>query len=292
MRRSPADPSPASRHFEGAGTLLTGAFAVALLTVALATGCDTAPTPADASADAGADGGTDAGRVDAGAPMCEPVCPLSDTCCGEPGATGTCYPLRTDPEHCGNCQVNCVTTHRGDGCEASQCTCGTLTLGCRGTRQSYCCAARRPGGEGYCANLDLDATDCGGCNTACDGLVSDRCDGGRCVCGPGRETCAGTLESTCCSDGPDVGCTDLRSDQFHCGRCNNLCETPERCEGGSCTRGTACPASCSAGEICCNGSCCARGACDGAACTVPVDAGPVDAGPVDAGPVDAGPDAG
>lgn len=248
--------------------------ALALLCAA----CD-APAPADAGPDAALDAGRrDAGR-DAG-PMCEPTCDTAETCCADPDGTPVCAALRSDPRHCGLCTIDCVASHRGDSCRASQCACGTSTLGCTGNRQSWCCPPRPGSSSGYCADLDRSAADCGACGVACDLRVSDRCDGGRCMCGDERAECAGTPESVCCADGVDVSCVDTTTEAVHCGGCGIRCAATERCEAGTCTEGASCASGCAAGEVCCNGSCCAsRGRCIGGVCAAspPADAG-ADAG--------------
>lgn len=255
-------------------------------------GCDGEP-PTDAGMDAGADAAArDAARVDAPPPMCMPECGVGQTCCDIAGATG-CYDLRNDPSHCGECNVDCVAENRGDGCAAASCTCGSAPLGCSGMREDFCCPARRGVGEPYCANLSTSAADCGTCGRGCNPAEADRCDGGECRCGPGRGPCAGTPDSVCCQEGADVGCVDTTTDLFHCGGCNTLCQSGERCEESSCTRGASCPGGCAEGEICCDGTCCSRRACMAGVCGLPrTDAGTPDAGTPDAG-VDAGtPDAG
>lgn len=236
------------------------ALGVALLTVA----CDGPSTP-DAGADASIDAGarTDAGR-DAG-PACTLECSATETCCLEPDGAPVCTSLRTDPRHCGLCQTDCVTTHRGDGCDAHQCTCGSSTIGCTGNRQSWCCPPRAPGTEAYCTDLDTSPADCGECNVGCSALTSNRCDGGHCVCGL-RAACAGTPDSVCCTAGADTSCVDTTSDRFHCGGCNHVCAGAERCEEGTCTQGSACAAGCSLSETCCNGTCCARDRCIAGVC--------------------------
>ena len=198
--------------------------------------------------------------------MCAPECASVETCCELLTGGTTCANLRSDPEHCGLCQINCVTSHRGDGCSANQCTCGDSSLGCNGNRQSWCCPPRAPGSQGYCADLDRSPADCGGCNIACDPRKADRCTGGQCICGDERAACAGTPDSICCTAGVDVACVDTTSSLIHCGGCNVICSTPETCVGGTCTLGATCPGGCEGGEICCDGACCARNRCTAGGC--------------------------
>lgn len=202
--------------------------------------------------------------------MCSPECSSVETCCEELAGGTTCANLRSDPHHCGLCEINCETSHRGDACSANQCTCGDSSLGCTGNRQSWCCPPRAPGNEGYCANLDRSLADCGACNVACDARTADRCTGGECICGDERMPCAGTPESICCTAGVDVACIDTTSSLIHCGGCNVICSAPETCMGGTCTLGSsACPGGCEGGDICCGGACCARSRCIDGVCGGP-----------------------
>jgi len=268
-----------------------------LLVALVALGCD-----GEGGDDAGADAGVDAGRHPApraaAPPMCAPACDPTDACCDVGGGATECFDLRNDSNHCGECTVDCIRERRGDGCAAGQCTCGLAPLGCDGTMTDTCCPPRGDGGgQPYCANLMTSAADCGECDRGCDPREADRCDGALCRCGAGREPCAGTPEDTCCVDGVDVDCIDTTTDRFHCGSCNNLCQSGERCEESSCTFGDSCAGGCGDREICCDGTCCTRRACMAGTCGMPrpddagvPDAGPGDAGPADAGPGDGGPD--
>jgi len=252
--------------------------------------CDGEPVE-DGGMDAAADAAADAARTDAPPAVCEPLCAASESCCAV--GTGTqCFDLRNDPEHCGECSVNCMVENRGDACRASSCTCGGNPLGCNGVQNDFCCPPRDAGGDAYCANLRTNANDCGACGVACDLDRADRCDGGECRCGSLRAMCDGTPESRCCQTGVDIGCVDTTADFFHCGGCANLCESGERCVNSACTTGPVCPGGCAAGEICCAGACCSRRSCRaGAGSCAPVrDGGVLDGGvPADAAaPADAG----
>jgi len=188
---------------------------IAFLTLLILAGCD-GEREEDAGMDGGADAAADASRTDAPGPMCMPGCDVGDTCCDILGEA-SCLDLRNDPEHCGNCDVNCISENRGDGCSAGSCTCGSAMLGCSGMSEDHCCRPAAPGLMAHCANLDRSAADCGGCGRTCDPRRGDRCDGGICRCGPLRGECDGTPESTCCQVGVDIACVDTTSDTFHCG---------------------------------------------------------------------------
>ncbi|MCB9591873.1 MAG: hypothetical protein H6719_03985 [Sandaracinaceae bacterium] len=259
-----------------------------LLTALVGAGCDGGDDP-DGGMDAALPDASlrDAARPDAPPAMCTPECDPTLVCCDVAGATG-CFDLRNDPRHCGECDVDCIGEARGDGCSAEACTCGSTTIGCTGMREDFCCPPRGPTGRSYCANLTSSTGDCGECGVTCNPARADRCGGGVCRCGAGRDPCAGTPESMCCTVGVDVACVDTTNDTFHCGRCDNLCPSGERCENSTCTSGASCPAACGAGEICCDGTCCTRRACMAGVCGVPTpDAGVMDAGVTDAGVTDA-----
>ncbi|HET6345453.1 MAG TPA: hypothetical protein VFH51_11005, partial [Myxococcota bacterium] len=75
---------------------------------------------------------------------------------------------------------------------------------------------------GFCADLSIDAFNCGGCGIVCDGGV---CEGGACPqvslgCVAPLVECAGL-------------CADLSADPFNCGGCGIVCDGGV-CEGGVC----------------------------------------------------------
>jgi hypothetical protein len=121
----------------------------------------------------------------------------------------------------------------------------------------------------YCANLMTDGRDCGSCDNDCELSQASACSAGACVCGDERRACEGTPEDTCCADSVGVSaCRDTTTDVFHCGACGRRCLLDERCEGGTCTRGTSCAAPCSGLDVCCDGVCCNRVLCDRGECGV------------------------
>ncbi|MCC7537490.1 MAG: hypothetical protein IT379_14800 [Deltaproteobacteria bacterium] len=138
---------------------------------------------------------------------------------------GECADPRSDPRHCGACDVRCGP---GNECVNGVCNCG---LG-----QALC--------DSGCADLDSDAFNCGACATVCPD--STPCVGGACVCPIG----------TAC--GPS--CVDVLTDRANCGGCGALCrdEPREECVGGGCQ-------SCGgAGMPCCPGiPRCQAGICGG-----------------------------
>jgi len=234
-------------------------------TLALVCACGDDDVVPDAAADSGAlDGARDAGR-DA-APACDPACPPGEVCCGEPDGTSRCSAFVSDLHHCGGCNVDC-TMGLGTMCVTGSCACGLASVGCLGTRQSTCCPPRGGVGVEYCADFDVDTSDCGGCGIACELERASECVGGTCICGADRRACDGTASDTCCFDTTGTAhCLDTLTDRFNCGGCGVRCETIEACDRGTCTRGTSCPASCGADEICCDGVCCDRVTCERGLC--------------------------
>jgi hypothetical protein len=135
------------------------------------------------------------------------------TCCAKASCNGACSDLASDP-NCGACGNNCGAV--GETC------CGN-----------------------YCADLDDDIFNCGGCGVLCAAPApgdSVACVFGACVygCAQGAVDCNGT-------------CTDILSDPTNCGACGNVCgpDTPY-CEQGTCI-GDDEP--CSSGATRCSGIC-------------------------------------
>jgi len=241
-------------------------FAMALALTLLAACSDDAAS-GDAATDGAADTGVDTGPPRDSGMRCDPSCDRTEACC--PGETGLvmCIPITSDPDNCGGCGIVCADG-RGSRCESSHCVCGRVINGCQGTQDSFCCPPRDDGGTEYCADLNTDSRDCGGCNDRCSPETSSGCQGGECFCGDEAGPCAGTAEDTCCPSATDVfTCTDVTADVFHCGACGRSCDLDETCEFGNCVRGASCGAACGEGQICCEGSCCDRVSCESGGCT-------------------------
>lgn len=89
---------------------------------------------------------------------------------------------------------------------------------------------------GECVDVRSDARHCGGCGMAC--AETQVCAMGSC-CTPSAETCNG-IDDDC--DGSvdehlalcDGECTDLSSDEAHCGDCGFACGDGLICSGGTC----------------------------------------------------------
>ncbi len=172
-----------------------------------------------------------------------------------------------DPDNCGDCGVVCAEG-RGTVCHNGACVCGLVTEGCGGTSLSTCCPPPAPGAMRYCANLQTDGNNCGGCGMQCDPLQANQCGNGQCVCGDSIHACAGTVDAVCCADVTGAAsCVDARTSFDHCGTCDNACVFGETCRDGACSVGSAtCPGGCGPGLVCCGGGCCTRTACGRGQC--------------------------
>ncbi len=82
------------------------------------------------------------------------------------------------------------------------------------------------GGAAYCATVQTDNANCGGCGVLCPaGRV---CSNGSCAA-----TCAPPL--TVCPSDAGSACADLQNDDAQCGSCGNACPTGQHCAMGACT---------------------------------------------------------
>ena len=158
-------------------------------------------------------------------------CSLPNITCGR-----SCVSPADDPRNCGGCGISCGA---GRVCINGRCDneCPTSPV-----RQTRC--------DERCTDTNVDRANCGACGRACpDGQV---CSGGNCQieCGPRYTSCTsatpdggvrdgGARDAT--STGPSVRCADLRTDDQHCGACNNACPLGNSCIDGMCE--LRCPAS-------------------------------------------------
>ncbi len=101
------------------------------------------------------------------------------------------------------------------------------------------------GGARYCANTQVDNTNCGTCGNVCSGGTA--CSQGKC-----SKTCGGN-ETLCTPDaGADGGapyCADLQSDHNNCNACGHACA-----QGNVCVNG-ACQVSCPGTLVACGSTC-------------------------------------
>ena len=158
------------------------------------------------------------------------ACASGLTLCGM-----SCVDLATDRNNCGACGEICpgigglVCTGGRCGCPAGWTDCGQ--------------APGAPEGiDGYCADLDGDAGNCGACGFSC--ATGETCANGKC-----RGT--GSSSAQCASGLTDCGgsCVDLTSNMSHCGACDGACQSslvPVECRSGVCER-----ASCAVGQEYC-----------------------------------------
>lgn len=130
---------------------------------------------------------------DAGAPSTDAPSPdIAPGTCG-PGLTdcvGYCADLRSDPYHCGACDVRC---ENGQVCAEGRCA------------GAAACAATSTLCGNYCADLRTDPGHCGRCSQRCpDGVM---CVDGRCAgSGGGPSTPAPTAAGRSCEPEGAPGC--------------------------------------------------------------------------------------
>jgi hypothetical protein len=134
--------------------------------------------------------------------------------------------------------LGCASSSSSNGHDAGvgggSALCPTHPENCGGT----CCGST-------CVDTNNDPTNCGGCHIGCsDGEV---CQGGHCGCAPSGIACG--MGQSCCNA---VGCKSLASDANNCGACGVSCGPGGLCTNGHCSCGNM---TCSAAEVCCNGTC-------------------------------------
>jgi hypothetical protein len=151
-----------------------------------------------------------------------------------------CRDLRSSPLDCGACGTRCPSLVCQDGrclSEDEADAAGKCSPG-----ETFCNLE-----DGYCADLQTDALNCGACGNMCP---VNNCSGGVCG-GGGIQNCAPPF--AVCGD----ACVDTSSDQLNCGTCGKACAAGETCQQGSCQATTTnAPALvCDAGLTDCGGSC-------------------------------------
>ncbi len=144
----------------------------------------------------------------------------------------SCVNQQTDPANCGMCGNLCSA---GNACVAGKCALSCqqgLTACSASNSDAGVLDASVDSGSGlgpnYCANLQTDNANCGGCNSVCG--PGTTCINGACAasCGQG---------STLCSQGADGGgsyCAVLPSDNANCGKCGAVCGGAMFCKNGAC----------------------------------------------------------
>jgi hypothetical protein len=172
--------------------------------------------------------------VDPDEPRCGKCPPDQPVCIGagihdSECCQGTCCGQKCCPEGklcCGN--VSCCDPALGFVCSNAQCACKEGFTYCKNE------------GDGYCADLQNDAENCGACGHVCPN--GGACRGGHCC--PAKRACP----DRCCS--PWQECCD-----------DGTCALPGQC----CPKERACGDGCCApNEQCCDGDC--RPAREGCAC--------------------------
>lgn len=92
-------------------------------------------------------------------------------------------------------------------------------------------------GGDECVDLTSAFDHCGQCESACEEARASVCNGGACRCGDEERPCAGDVEDRCC----EGECTNLLSNDAHCGECGNGCDDPQAptCDLRTCVCGTS-----------------------------------------------------
>jgi hypothetical protein len=189
----------------------------------------------------GATGACGQGSGDAGV-----LCPAGELCsagsCGlscQSGlldCVGTCTDPLTSRAFCGatgNCGAG------GVGAPGKVCASGFICVNgaCEASCTAGYTACTPDGGTSYCADLLVDALNCGACGTAC--ASGQKCNGdGGCA-----ETCTAGFTACTPADGGAPYCANLTDDVNNCGACGAPC-------AGTCGLGLCCPL----GDTVCSGS--------------------------------------
>jgi hypothetical protein len=138
-------------------------------------------------------------------------CPPALTDCG-----GACNDLQNDPSNCGACGLACGF---GASCVMGQCGAPDAGGGCAAF-DTLC-----PGPMGpYCANLQADPNNCGGCQVAC--APNQGCGMGVCMSCP--------APSLTCRLPNGFTCADGQNDPNNCGGCGMVCMPGAACVMGHC----------------------------------------------------------
>jgi hypothetical protein len=205
------------------------------LTLLLITICGCGPgAPEDAGVDASLDAAERPDVPRDTGPPCDLSCGSTEACCYVE-EVAQCTDVSSNVNHCGDCAIDCVASHRGDSCENRQCACGMNDIGCTGTIDE-CCPGVEGGIEPHCANVRVAFGDCGACGVECSAAEASICQNGACVCGSAERGCAGTPDDLCCDVGPlgTYGCVDTLANRNHCGACGMRCRSDQRCDAGAC----------------------------------------------------------
>ena len=196
--------------------------------------------------------------------------------------TEQCVNLRTDPNHCGGCELTCSTGQAccGGGCvdllsDVENCgTCGNLCpsyLNASASCADGLCGTDCDEGFADCDGVpgcEVDLHDPSTCGLSCLALAN--CGSGECLDFPGERVCTcdgqtacttGTCVGTecscgsvlcataelCCDDGFGYQCS-AKNSMDSCGACGNICPNNQVCVAGVCSN-------CTFGHDACDGIC-------------------------------------
>jgi hypothetical protein len=181
--------------------------------------------------------------------MCGTKCGTNKVCsmgaCADDCAMGTakcgnsCVNQQTDRTNCGGCGTVCKD---GEICSAGKCavSCQQGLTKCSaqvpdGGASDAAADGSSDGGQqisgDYCANLQTDNNNCGGCGIVCAG--QQMCSAGSCV-----SSCA-QGQTRCIPDGGAPYCANTQTDNNDCGSCGNACAGGKTCAAGQCVSGVS-----------------------------------------------------
>jgi len=126
----------------------------------------------------------------------DPGCVNDEVVCSD-----RCVDLRSDPSHCGNCDIACT--------ESKVCSLGSC--------KDQCHPGLHNCGQA-CVNIHTDPNHCGACQSACET----------------GKFCALGVCTSACNDECGMVCTDTGMDAFNCGDCGVRCDGDQVCADGKC----------------------------------------------------------
>ena len=152
-------------------------------------------------------------------------CGANETTCTPDGGASYCANTQSDNANCGACGTACVGQQSciAGKCTAPSSTCSADELVCGGD------GGAADGGATYCANTQVDISNCGACGAVCGSThATPECLKGKCteVCATGYSNCDNNAANGC-----EV---QTATDVNNCGTCGNACAAGIPCSQGVC----------------------------------------------------------